>query len=146
MASDPALKRCIGCEADGIASLRKTPHPGPRCATHHRQRRKSRRSYSHERHISETYGITTVEYQSIYDYQGGSCAICQRATGAYKRLSVDHCHSTGLVRGLLCQKCNRDVLGHLRDDPAAFARAAAYLKRPPAVEAIGRRITPDMEQ
>ena len=139
------MKRCIDCTTAGIDTMRKTPHAGPRCATHHRLKRRDRRNYSHDRHIGETYGITTDEYRAIHKYQGGACAICQRATGARKRLSVDHCHDTGLVRGLLCQKCNRDVLGHLRDDLDAFARAIDYLESPPAVAVIGRRITPDME-
>lgn len=86
----------------------------------------------------ELYGITSEEYQRIYEYQGGSCAICQRARGLRKKLSVDHDHSTGEVRGLLCQKCNRDVLGHLRDDTNALYRAADYLMSPPARNALGR--------
>ncbi|WP_424923390.1 endonuclease VII domain-containing protein [Actinocrispum wychmicini] len=64
--------------------------------------------------------------------QGGRCAICQRATGRGKRLAVDHNHATGEVRGLLCKPCNRDVLGHLRDDVSAFERAIVYLTDPPA--------------
>jgi hypothetical protein len=101
-----------------------------------------RRGYSHDKHIGETYGLTSAEYWEIHRAQGGRCAICTRATGARKRLSVDHCHTTGLVRGLLCVRCNRDVLGHLRDDPAALRRAVRYLRRPPAVEVIGYRKVP----
>lgn len=92
----------------------------------------------------ETYGITEEEYWEIYEHQEGYCYICRRANGRRKRLSVDHCHATGMVRGLLCTSCNRNVLGHLRDDPAALERAAEYLRTPPAPQAIGVRITPDM--
>ncbi|AOE44479.1 endonuclease VII [Gordonia phage Strosahl] len=120
--------------------------PGPRCATHHRQVRRNRRNYSHERHIGETYGITSEQYLQIYEAQGGVCYICQRARGLKKKLSVDHCHATGMVRGLLCQKCNRDILGHLRDDPEAAQRIIDYLRAPPAVQAIGVIITPDMRE
>ncbi|WIC40162.1 endonuclease VII [Gordonia phage Battleship] len=120
--------------------------PGPRCATHHRQVRRNRRKYSHERHIGETYGITSEQYLQIYEAQGGVCYICQRARGLKKKLSVDHCHATGMVRGLLCQKCNRDILGHLRDDPEAAQRIIDYLRAPPAVQAIGVIITPDMRE
>lgn len=91
-----------------------------------------------------TYGITAEQYQQIYDAQGGYCYICRRARGLKKRLSIDHCHATGTVRGLLCQRCNRDVLGHLRDDPDAALRIVDYLREPPAVQAIGVVITPDM--
>ena len=79
----------------------------------------------------------------IYKVQGGCCHICERAKGTgRKRLSVDHCHKTGIVRGLLCGPCNRDVVGHLRDDPEAFHRGRNYLLCPPALAVVGERIAP----
>ncbi|WP_280350396.1 endonuclease VII domain-containing protein [Nocardia abscessus] len=144
----PAPKRCVDCEREGITTRRKAPHPGPRCATHHRAKRKSRRNYSWERHIWETYGLTPEEYWAIYHAQGGKCYICDRprAKSARKKLSVDHCHSTGRIRGLLCQKCNRDVLGHFRDDTAAFTRGITYLNQPPAFLVIGTRVVPNHKE
>lgn len=130
-------KPCVDCAREGITTKRKTPHPGPRCASHHRAKRRARRDYNHGTHILEQYGITTEEYWAIYEHQGSRCYICQRATGLRKKLSVDHDHTNGLVRGLLCHPCNRN-LGHLRDDPEGFERAAEYLRRPPAVAALGR--------
>lgn len=148
----PSQKRCIDCVAEGISTRRKLATtkngrlvPGPRCATHHRSKRRNRQRYSHERHILETYGITSEEYWEIYRAQGGCCYICRRAKGARKKLSVDHCHKTGMVRGLLCTVCNKYVLGHLRDEPEAAQRVIDYLKSPPAVAVIGVRITPDMD-
>ena len=137
-------KPCIDCVDEGITTARKAPHPGPRCATHHRAKRTHKKISSQETRWMKTYGITADEYWRIYRYQLGTCAICQRATGARKKLSVDHCHTTGIVRGLLCSTCNSRVLGHLRDDVAAFERAIDYLQQPPAVRVIGERITPDM--
>lgn len=90
----------------------------------------------------DVYGITAVEYRAILASQGGRCYICQRATGKVKRLSVDHDHSTGFVRGLLCGPCNRDVIGHLRDEPEAFLRGYNYLMSPPAIAVIGERVAP----
>lgn len=137
-------KQCKDCLAEGILTKRKAPHPGPRCATHHRAKRKDRRNYSHATHIMELYGLSSEEYMKIYEYQDGTCAICKRARGLRKKLSVDHDHATGEVRGLLCQKCNRDVLGHLRDDVNALYRAADYLMSPPARQALGGiRIVPE---
>jgi hypothetical protein len=78
------------------------------------------------------YGITAEEYAKILDAQGGKCYLCQRATGARKRLSVDHDHKTGEVRGILCGPCNRDVLGHARDSIEFFERCIEYLTNPPA--------------
>jgi hypothetical protein len=135
-------KPCIDCTDSGITTKRKAPHPGPRCATHHRAKRRVRSSVSWAQRILDTYGITEQEYWEIYEHQGGKCYICRRATGARRRLSVDHCHETGVVRGLLDTACNRNVLGHLRDDPEAFQRAIDYLKKPPATEVIGWRTVP----
>lgn len=102
---------------------------------------KARSATTHARHILVTYGITADEYQRIYEYQHGCCALCRRATGATRRLAVDHCHSTGRVRGLLCKYCNR-LLGFARDSVAFFQRCAAYLERPPAFDVIGERVVP----
>jgi hypothetical protein len=102
---------------------------------------KDRRLAAKEKRVEETYGLTPEKYDALYAAQGGRCFICQRATGTGKvRLSVDHDHSCcpdskscgACVRGLLCRPCNRDVLGHLRDEVAAFKRAIDYLSDPPA--------------
>ncbi|HEY6021914.1 MAG TPA: endonuclease VII domain-containing protein [Candidatus Paceibacterota bacterium] len=83
-----------------------------------------------------TYGLALGEYDALKASQNGTCAICQRATGAKKKLAVDHDHKTGYVRGLLCGPCN-GMLGKARDDVEFFLRAAEYLKNPPAHTAIG---------
>ena len=96
---------------------------------------------AHDLYLRRTYGITVEEYEAIIAEQGGVCWICRRATGRTKRLSVDHDHAAGngrqSVRGCLCTVCNR-FLGHLRDDPEAFARAISYLVKPPAWKVIPR--------
>jgi hypothetical protein len=136
-------KPCIDCLAEGITTKRKAPHPGPRCATHHRTKRAKRNSQTREQRWQLVYNITAAEYWAIHEYQNGTCYICQRAKGVgRKRLSVDHCHTTGVVRGLLCQKCNRDILGHARDEPEFFERAIKYLNNPPAIDVIGWREVP----
>lgn len=127
-------RRCIDCGPD---SRRPAPEPGPRCATHWRIERKRRAELAWSRRISATYGIRATEYLAILEAQGGRCFICQRATGATKRLAVDHDHSTGAVRGLLCGPCNRGVVGHLRDDVDAARRLVEYLTDPPAVRLLG---------
>lgn len=97
------------------------------------------------RRLLTIYSITLEEYERMYEYQGRTCAICQRATGARKALAVDHDHaccngpySCGrCVRGLLCGTCNK-MLGHFRDDPAAPMRAYNYLVAPPAHDVLDR--------
>ena len=74
-----------------------------------------------------SYGLTLDEYQAMVEKQGGRCAICKNpplvSTG---RLSVDHHHGTGQVRGLLCATCNAG-LGHFQDDPVRIMAALQYL-------------------
>jgi hypothetical protein len=79
----------------------------------------------------KVYGLKPGQYKLLYDFQGGFCAICVRANGATRKLSVDHDHKTGLVRGLLCRPCN-DLLGHIRDNVATAHRIVRYLESPPA--------------
>lgn len=138
----PKRKVCKDCLAEGLVNKRKAPHPGPRCASHHRLVRADRRSSTWERRLTALYGLSADEYHAVKAYQGNVCAICQRATGARKNLSVDHDHATGVVRGCLCLPCNRNVLGHARDSIEFFERAIDYLKNPPAVAVLGERIAP----
>lgn len=150
MARLPTVKPCVDCKSEGITTKRKpattrsgTQVPGGRCVTHHRARRSKTRDTAWERRLMATYGITPEQYCAIYEFQGGCCYICRRAKGTGpKKLSVDHCHTTGYVRGLLCSPCNRDVLGHLRDDPEALDRGSEYLRHPPAIHAIGYVVAP----
>lgn len=138
-----ANKPCKDCVAEGVTTRRPAPHPGPRCATHHRRRRNATREAARAAHVERTYSITEEQRQELYEAQGGTCAGCP-ATGATRRLSVDHDHaccpgSTSCgecVRGLLCRTCNR-FLGHVRDDPAALRRLADYLENPPAQRVLG---------
>lgn len=133
-------RRCKDC---GPESRRPAPHPGPRCATCHRAVRTARSTATHGRYIEATYGITEDQYADILAVQDGRCYICQRATGARRRLAVDHDHVSGEVRGLLCKPCNRDVLGHLRDSTDALFRAIEYLINPPARKVLHGRPGPD---
>lgn len=121
------------------AKPRPAPHPGPRCATHHRAEKKRRKAAAHETYAQKTYGLGPGDYARLRELQGGRCAICRRATGATKALAVDHDHACcagpvscgNCVRGLLCSPCNR-TLGHARDELDFFKRAHRYLKNPPA--------------
>jgi len=71
------------------------------------------------------YGITLEEYEILLTQQDGKCAICRMAAGR-KRLSVDHDHKTGAIRGLLCFPCN-SALGRFKDDPNLLDAAKRYL-------------------
>jgi hypothetical protein len=75
------------------------------------------------------YGITLAEYERLLKKQKGVCAICKKPEydARQRRLSVDHDHETGRVRGLLCARCNR-ALGMFNDNPELLRSAARYLR------------------
>lgn len=72
------------------------------------------------------YGLTHKEYDGMFKSQGGKCKICGNKFDY--RLHVDHCHTTGKVRGLLCRGCNTG-LGQFQDDPRILREAINYLMR-----------------
>lgn len=75
------------------------------------------------------YGITIDDYERMLRAQNGQCAICGSSNpgGGYKNFAVDHNHTTGEVRGLLCTRCNRG-LGLFKDDPVLTQLATNYLQ------------------
>lgn len=91
-------------------------------------RRRGDRSGQHRRYTVGQYGLTVDEYERRELEQGGVCAICQRKSSDGKHLCVDHDHVTGVVRGLLCGKCN-SAIGLLGDDPLVIYRAHVYVNR-----------------
>jgi hypothetical protein len=77
--------------------------------------------------IKWKYGISQEQFEEMLARQCGVCAICSRKEESKRgRLFVDHCHSTGVVRGLLCSRCNSG-LGNFRDSPEIMDNARAYL-------------------
>lgn len=86
--------------------------------------REQRKAYSREWILQSKYKISSSDFDAMVASQGGHCAMCE----ATERLHVDHCHSTGVVRGVLCVSCNRG-LGYFKDDPEVLRRAIAYLER-----------------
>lgn len=74
------------------------------------------------------YGLTPEQYDERCLAQGNRCAVCKESDKG-QRLSVDHCHRTGRVRGLLCRSCNT-ALGLLKEKSSLFLKAVEYLKRP----------------
>lgn len=78
--------------------------------------------------LKTKYGMTPEAYDEMLLRQSGLCAICGCGEIARdgRRLAVDHCHATGAIRGLLCNRCNRG-LGLFKDDVTRVRAAADYL-------------------
>lgn len=82
------------------------------------------------------YGLTIADYDRMLAEQGGGCALCETTNPVGEgnvsnkmqfSFAVDHCHSTGKVRGLLCNPCNRG-LGFLQDSAKLLRKAASYIE------------------
>lgn len=87
---------------------------------------------SRNTHLKNTMGISLKIYEELLAAQRGVCAICGNVEtalgrgGAIKPLAVDHCHTTGRVRGLLCYACNT-MLGFSKDNVTVLQTAINYL-------------------
>lgn len=99
------------------------------------ERKEYHREYYHAKRksarILKTYNLTEKQCNDIWKYQGGRCAICQtdinKPGDRENPPHIDHCHTTGKVRGLLCPHCNL-MLGHSKDNKDTLLRAIRYLE------------------
>ncbi len=95
-------------------------------------RKRDPRKYKNK-YLLRDYGITIEDYERMQQEQDNKCAICFKEETALnprtkepRGLAVDHCHSTGKVRGLLCSMCN-SAIGSLKDDISLLGSAILYL-------------------
>jgi len=78
-------------------------------------------------HLKVLYNITLEDYNVMFTKQDGCCLGCKQHRSLFKRdLCVDHCHTTGKVRGLLCDSCNK-ALGLIKDDKNILLNLITYL-------------------
>ena len=88
--------------------------------------------YNRHRHLKDKFGLTIEDFDAMLTAQNGVCAICSKEETAPSvgvtllQLSVDHCHKTGRVRGLLCRRCN-NAMGQFEDSIELFWCAINYL-------------------
>ena len=127
------MKRCADCGADKpleefVRNRSKKSGRSSYCKSCWtlRVRRHKQQLYGGEKNflLKHRYGITTEEVERMYRQQEGRCAICRSKAADH----VDHCHESGVVRGLLCFGCNRG-LGKAQDDPELLRRGLSYLER-----------------
>lgn len=78
--------------------------------------------------LKRIYGITLNQYAELLERQEGGCALCtKRPSEEGQSLAIDHDHSTGEIRGLLCRYCNHRVIGRHRD-ANLLRRMAEYVE------------------
>lgn len=141
MSATTELKSCSTCKTERPASdyhRSRTTNDGldPRCKPCRKTATASHTIDQARRRSGQNlrlYGITAEELEAMRLEQHDLCAICHEPEtmtyrGRPKTLSVDHCHDTGKVRGLLCAACNF-ALGKFKDNPALLRSAADYLER-----------------
>ena len=90
-----------------------------------KQREWKRNNPQAEASYRRLYGINSEEYQNLVNEQGDKCAICGDIPD---KLSIDHCHKNGHVRGLLCSNCNLGI-GYFKDNPILLMNARYYLDK-----------------
>lgn len=119
------------------------PNPRKTCkkcrqVSRDKEKEKARhREYMKERRLKEPEKLRQNWERSVYgsakeDFDYAHCAICNSTD----RLSIDHCHETGEVRGLLCGKCNSGI-GLFKDKIDLLEAAIQYLKQPPKLSLQG---------
>ncbi len=129
------LGLCLSCG--------KHPSPCEPCRSRNREYMRRKRAgippeektqqWHSKRHyyLKYKFGITEQYYNEMLEAQGHACAICKSKESGDKRtsrLSVDHCHTHGHIRGLLCSSCNK-AIGLMRDSPTLFRSAIEYLQK-----------------
>lgn len=80
-----------------------------------------------DRYLKRKYGVSFAWYRKTLKGQDGKCAICRRPFGDQRKANVDHNHKTGKVRGLLCYRCNKFLVG--RHTIQTITPVYEYLKR-----------------
>lgn len=96
-------------------------------AEYQRKWRKANPNKAKNNELKKMYNLTLEEYHTLSLDQNHVCKICGEIEPYNTSLAVDHCHTTGEVRGLLCSNCNR-ALGFMKDSIEILQSAIKYLK------------------
>lgn len=124
---------CERCSSEFVRTQPTRRFCSESCRAAARNERYNRKHYARRREtirstqLRAKYGITSEQYDRMLEAQGGVCAVCSGTHENGHRLAVDHCHTTGKVRSLLCGACNT-ALGLAKEDPTRLEALAAYLR------------------
>jgi Recombination endonuclease VII len=116
---DPPWKLCRSCRAWCPTWYMR----GARCNPDAYSRTRSKRN-------QRVYGVEPDDFDRVFELQGGKCGICGNAQ-LDRSIALDHDHKTGAARGLLCKRCNHDLLGAAFDSLRILKNAVRYLEHPP---------------
>ena len=114
----------FGSQSNGILGLR--PHCKSCTSKKHKDYYTRNYKLLQDKRLRKNYGVSLDDYEAMLAYQGGVCFICNNPEPANRNLAIDHDHTTGQVRTLLCTLCNT-ALG-LAKTPERCRQLAAYLE------------------
>lgn len=125
---DGLASYCKQCKQAKMREYRKKPDWIEKEKTYSKQYWIVKGKKHSRKRICCQYGLTVEEYNNLHTQQSGLCAICKQPEVNEKYLSIDHNHSNGKVRGLLCFACNTS-LGGFRDNIDYLKSAIHYLQK-----------------
>lgn len=127
-----SCESCLAAKSKSQSKFRNAHLDSAReaCRKHYRTSIMADPDYNKKWQLRKRYGIEIDEFFEILKSQNGGCAICGKKRAfknkTTKSLHVDHCHRTGVVRGVLCNSCNW-ALGHFGDSKDGLLLAIKYL-------------------
>jgi len=136
MADEPLTRTCSACRQnlplsaftknrsakDGLAYRCRS------CSSLSMKRSAEKHPHLHRRgKLRRRYGMTIEAFDALFTIQNESCAVCLAELPLWRDRHVDHCHTTGRVRGILCGYCNR-AIGCAKENPKALRAMADYLE------------------
>jgi Rps23 Pro-64 3,4-dihydroxylase Tpa1-like proline 4-hydroxylase len=89
---------------------------------------KERAKKTNRKNKLKQYGLTVDQYNQLIENQNNSCLICKKEFSEQIKSHIDHCHASGKVRGILCQKCNQGI-GLFYESLESLQSAIEYLKK-----------------
>ena len=127
-AKNAAAKRARNPELREIANLDRKKRQGRYMAARSAEEKINDARRSFAKHLRQTFGLTPEDWARMFNEQNRCCSGCGDRFESSTKVVVDHCHSTGRVRGLLCHPCNVSI-GFARDSAVRLRALADYLDR-----------------
>lgn len=97
------------------------------CVECNREARHRQAERAKDRRVTKLYGLTPEAHEAMFQSQSRRCLLCETEHQHRREMHVDHCHSSGKVRGLLCSKCNQ-AIGLFGENVTVMLRAVEYVR------------------
>lgn len=125
-------RSCYPCHKNNGERWRKANPEKHNSSAYRSNSKESFKKWRKDWALKKRYGISLQQYNALVELQGGNCKICESNKNLRRPLVVDHCHKTGVVRGLLCDSCNIGI-ENFRENIQSLAAAVVYLTAPQAI-------------